>query len=1175
MVSSSDPGSFDATTGAWTVGDLAAGDSATLDVTMRVANLTAVNFAEVTAANEDDVDSQPAENPLDAFNPPDQDDEDRSLVEVQASADLSLAKEQTGSPTHIGDDATFTILVRNDGPSDATGVEVTDLLPAGLTYVSSNPTQGSYDHTTGLWTVGSIDADATATLTITATVTVGSVTNFAEITDVDQHDPDSQPAENPLDAQSPPDQDDEDSAPVQVAPLIDLSVDKSVTAAGTHVGDDVTFRVAIDNEGPSDASGVVVGDLLPDGLTYVSSDPSQGTYDPTTGRWTVGSLAVGADATLDVTATVTVAQEVKNRAEVIEADQDDVDSTPANGDPDEDDLAEASIALAPLVDVSLTKQVVDSPTYIGDEATFRLTVANAGPSDATGVVVTDLLPAGLTFVSASSAAYDDQTGAWSVGDLEAGGSRELDVTVTVDRLSATNRAEVTATNEDDVDSQPAENPLDSANPPDQDDEDLAEVTVAPVADLSLAKTSTPGTVQQGDHATFRITVRNDGPSTATGVAVTDQLPAGVTYVGDDPSQGSYDPVSGIWTIGTLELDGEATLDIEVTVDDAGPIANTAEITGAGVHDPDSTPGNGDPAEDDQDTTVLSSEPLIDLSVTKAVSDATPNVGDEVTYTVTVSNGGPSDATGVVVEDQLPDGVTHVSHDTSIGTWQPGSGAWDVGELAVGETATLTIVVEVDDAATIANVAQVVDADQEDVDSQPAENPLDAATPPDQDDEALAVLTGQQIDLELDIAADRTVVGVGDQVTYTVTLTNQGPSDATGVAVSVPLPPGVAFVLSDPSMGSYDPGTGIWTIGPLAVGDTVTLELVTTVTDAGAITTIAQVSDADQPDIDSTPANDAPAEDDQDQVTITGEQVDLSLAKTISDDAPPLGGQVTYTLTVSNDGPSDATGVVVADPLPSGLAYVRHDGPGAYDPATGEWDLGDLASGASAELHIVVRVTAIGTTTNVAWVADVDQPDPDSSPSPDGPGDPSEDDQDQVDVTPIPASLTGFVWLDVDHDGTYDDGEPPIAGVTVQLLDAEGDVVAVTTTDEDGRYRFTDLLPGTYTVVIDPDTLPAEIAGQTFDPDSVKDGRFEVTLDAGQTVADVDFGYELAPEEEQAPVDPPPADPTSPVPPVEEHVEGDLPVTGSDLVGLAVIGLAMLGAGVVLLGGRRRRTSPAG
>ena len=110
----------------------------------------------------------------------------------------------------------------------------------------------------------------------------------------------------------------------------------------------------------------------------------------------------------------------------------------------------------------------------------------------------------------------------------------------------------------------------------------------------------------------------------------------------------------------------------------------------------------------------------------------------------------------------------------------------------------------------------------------------------------------------------------------------------------------------------------------------------------------------------------------------------------------------------------------------------------------------------------------------------------------------------VDAGPDSAS-DGGLQEGICTNGTYDDGEPPIAGVTVQLLDAEGDVVAVTTTDEDGRYRFTDLLPGTYTVVIDPDTLPAEIAGQTFDPDSVKDGRFEVTLDAaslrGQTSLD--------------------------------------------------------------------------
>src|SRR5690606_35884684 len=127
-----------------------------------------------------------------------------------------------------------------------------------------------------------------------------------------------------------------------------------------------------------------------------------------------------------------------------------------------------------------------------------------------------------------------------------------------------------------------------------------------------------------------------------------------------------------------------------------------------------------------------------------------------------------------------------------------------------------------------NVTEVVAADQTDVDSQPAENPLDASNPPDQDDEAQATVVGQLIDLELDIAVDAAEVNVGDRATYTVTLTNQGPSDATGVSVHSLLPPGLTYESAVPDQGSYDPDTGIWTVGSLGVGETVTLRIVTTV-----------------------------------------------------------------------------------------------------------------------------------------------------------------------------------------------------------------------------------------------------------------------------------------------------------------------------------------------------------
>ena len=146
--------------------------------------------------------------------------------------------------------------------------------------------------------------------------------------------------------------------------------------------------------------------------------------------------------------------------------------------------------------------------------------------------VTELPPAGATFVGAtpSQGNFDQNTGIWDVGTVANGAAPTLDATYTIVSFPATNRAQVTAVNEADPDSAPAENPLGPNNPPDQDDE--AAVTVTPSADLSLTKTESASPQFVGDNAVFDLTITNDGPDVAGSVQVTDLLPLGVGYVSD-------------------------------------------------------------------------------------------------------------------------------------------------------------------------------------------------------------------------------------------------------------------------------------------------------------------------------------------------------------------------------------------------------------------------------------------------------------------------------------------------------------------------------------------------------------------------------------------------------------------------------------------------------------------
>ncbi len=229
-------------------------------------------------------------------------------------ADLSVTKTVSDATPNVGDQITFTVTLSNQGPDDATGVQMTDLLPAGLTFVSATPGQGTYTSATGLWDVGALANGAQTVLTITATVvSPAAQTNTGTISDADQFDPTT--ANNSASATETPQQ-------------ADLSVSKTVSDVTPNVGDQITFTVTLSNQGPDDATGVQVTDLLPAGVSFVSANPSQGSYDNASGMWTVGTVGPGIPQTLSITATVVSPAAQTNTGTISDADQ--FDPTAAN-----------------------------------------------------------------------------------------------------------------------------------------------------------------------------------------------------------------------------------------------------------------------------------------------------------------------------------------------------------------------------------------------------------------------------------------------------------------------------------------------------------------------------------------------------------------------------------------------------------------------------------------------------------------------------------------------------------------------------------------------------------------------------------------------------------------------------------------------------------------------------
>lgn len=381
-------------------------------------------------------------------------------------------------------------------------------------------------------------------------------------------------------------------------------------------------------------------------------------------------------------------------------------------------------------DLSVTKSVNIADPNPGDTIIYTITVSNAGPDADTGVLVNDALPSGLTYVSDDSAStgtsYDHTAGLWTVGSIADGASKVLHVTATVNSGtggdSIVNTAVATGGSTD-------SNPVNNTG--------SATITVNgggggggtdTQSDLSLTKTVDDSTPSVGDNITYTLVATNNGPAAATGVSVTDALPTGLTYVTDDATTSGMfyaATTTQVWTIGTLADHASATLHIianvnagtagdsivnSATVSDTNGDPNSANNTGTATITVASGGGQNGGGGGNGGTATTS-----DVAITKSADNTSPNIGDTVTYTITASDTG-ADATGVVVQDVLPSGLTFVSTSTAdtVGNYASSTGLWTIGSLSSTTPATLHIMATVDagqaNGTVITNTAAVTAGD---------------------------------------------------------------------------------------------------------------------------------------------------------------------------------------------------------------------------------------------------------------------------------------------------------------------------------------------------------------------------------------------------------------------------------------------------------------------------------
>ncbi len=601
---------------------------------------------------DDYVDGDGTGTPGDGVAETDEDDHDPARVTI---ADLALRKvmsDDTPGPYRYGDTLRMNIELYNQGNVPTNYIEVTDYLPAGLTYIDDATLNAGWDGTDPsnpvyTWTNDTLFQTESDTISIYVVLNMvdmpdsSSWTNFSEISvsrdtlGMDLDDIDSQadndqtndaggqpesPADDhiggdgtgtPGDGVAETDEDDHDPLHVDV---FDLALAKTFDQPiGMVYGDTLVFDIQIFNQGNVVADRFEITDYIPSGLTYVTDNDADGwVYDGVgkAKRWVEGPLESGADTTISISLILEYTYEVGAYINITEISQhenpkdlDDIDSTP-DDDPDNDAGGQP-----------------DSPA---DD-------------------------------------YVDGDGTGTPGD----GVAETD----------------------------------------EDDHDPARVTIADLALRKVMSDDTPGPYKYGDTLRMNIELYNQGNVPTNYIEVTDYLPAGLTYIDDATLNAGWDgtdPSNPVytWTNDTLFQTESDTISIYVVLDmvdmpDSSSWTNFSEISvsrdtlGMDLDDIDSqadndptndaggqpespaddhidgdgtgTPGDGvaETDEDDHDPLRVA---IYDLALTKMINPSNPGpyrYGDTILLDITVYNQGNEPGNAIEVTDYMPDGMTYV------------------------------------------------------------------------------------------------------------------------------------------------------------------------------------------------------------------------------------------------------------------------------------------------------------------------------------------------------------------------------------------------------------------------------------------------------------------------------------------------------------------------------------
>jgi uncharacterized repeat protein (TIGR01451 family) len=873
------------------------------------------------------------------------------VASVGSSADLGVTDSASPNPVAAGSNITYTQIVTNNGLSAADNATAVIAIPANTTLVSiAAPPEwsciGPAAGGTGSIVCTNVDMMALTASTFTLVVKVNAGTaNGTVITEAvsvgsSAFDPNS--ANNKAAA----------TTIVGATAAGELTVTNVASPNPVLAGNNITYTQVVTNTGSAAATTATFNQATPTNTTFVSITPPAGWscagFPP---LCTNPSVASGASGIFTVVYKVTVGTGsgtvITDTATVNAANQ----AFGANAA-----IATDVVATAIQADLALSTAATPATIFSGNNITYTQTITNNGPAAASGVSFSEPIPTNTTFSSVSAPVGWTCTVTGTVTctnpSLAIGAVADIVVVVkvasTVAAGTITANSSVTATTGDPL---PANNST------------TVLTTIAPVCDLQVTNSGAPSPATAGANIVYTQIVTNSGPSNCSAGTFSEALPANTSFV----SVAVVTTGGGTWTCPNASP--IACTNPSVLPGSTGTITATYKVlagTAAGTIITDTatvaTTGHDTYLTNNSATVTIgvASGTQADLRVTNSATPNPVTAGTNITYTQSVTNGGPATANAPVFTEMLPAGTTAVSLTGSAG-WTCVLGTLtctDTTTMAANTMANFTFVVKVNtNVASGTSIAQTDSVSSTTADPNGGNN---SAT--------INELVAVSGDLSVTNTANPVPVLANNNITFTQIVNNAGPSTVTTVSLTETLPANTTAVsLTGPVGWTCTVATLLCTNSALAPSTPSTFTFIVKVnagTPSGtAISETANVTSAvTDPNL---PNSSATASD----VVATAGQADLVVTNSAAPVSVAAGSNVTYSQSVTNKGLAATTaGMTFTQITPPNMNFQSITPPagwvcGTVPPVGGSGTItctngGSLAVNGTANFTLVLQVNAV-------------------------------------------------------------------------------------------------------------------------------------------------------------------------------------------------------------------------